>query len=80
MTHAQYVTAFQNYISGKNATSIFGPCVLNNPGGKIVNAGSAAIRAGQPGATYFDTYISKVWSLYPAGGSNYFNLPIQGGP
>jgi hypothetical protein len=80
ITHAQYVTAFQNYITGKNATATFGPCVLNNPGGMIVNAGSATIQAGQSGATYFDAYLDRVWSLYPEGGTNYFVLPIDGGP
>ena len=80
MTHAQYVTAYQNYINGKGASTVFGPCVLNNPGGKIVNAGAVTIQSGQVGANYYDAYINTVWSLYPQGGSNYLDLPIEGGP
>jgi hypothetical protein len=80
LSHDQYVAAFQSYISSVGGTTVFGPCVVGNPGGKIVNSGFAAIQAGGIGDTYFDAYINSVWAQYPAGGSAFFNLPIQGGP
>ena len=80
LSHDQYVAAFQSYVSSKGATTVFGPCVLGNPGGRIVNGGAVTIKAGGAGATYFDSYIDSVWAEYPAGGTAFFNLPIEGGP
>lgn len=82
LTHDQYVSTFQSFINSKGSAAVatFGPCVLGNPGGRIDNAGAVTIKAGGAGATYYDAYINSVWAQYPAGGSAFFNLPIQGGP